>query len=114
MDLGASIEEVEAVLAVIQTFDPPGIGARDLRECLKIQLERLEEDEYGNAIALAIVRDYWAEMLAGKIGRIARRLKVSAKDVLAAIEFVKKQLNPYPGNGFRPPYQRRRRTAAHR
>ncbi len=44
-------------------------------------------------------------MLAGKIGRIARRLRVSAKDVLAAIDFVKRQLNPYPGNSFRPPYQ---------
>lgn len=104
-DLGRNIEEVEGVLAVIQTFDPPGVGARDLQECLKLQLERLEEDEKGNAVALAMVRDYWAEMLAGKVGRIARRLRVSAKDVLAAIDFVKRQLNPYPGNAFRPPYQ---------
>lgn len=104
-DLDKTPEEVEAVLSVIQTFDPPGIGARDLRECLRIQLERLEEDDRGNPIALAIVRDYWQEMLSGKIGRIARRLKVSAKDVNSAIEFIRKQLNPYPGNGFRPPYQ---------
>lgn len=105
LDLNVSPEEVEAVLAVIQTFDPPGIGARELRECIRIQLERLEEDDRGNATALAIVRDYWQEMLSGKIGRIARRLRVSAKDVVQAIEFVRKQLNPYPGNGFRPPYQ---------
>ena len=104
-ELGKDIEEVEDVLAVIQTFDPPGVGARDLRECLKLQLERLEEDEKGNPVALAMVRDYWTEMLAGKIGRIARRLRVSAKDVLAAIDFVRRQLNPYPGNSFRPPYQ---------
>ncbi len=104
-DIGSSPEEVEAVLAVIQTFDPPGIGARDLRECLKVQLERLDEDERGNKIALVIVRDYWQDMLAGKVGRIARRLRVGAKDVAAAINFVRKQLNPYPGNGFRPPYQ---------
>lgn len=104
-DLDKTPEEVEAVLSVIQTFDPPGIGARDLRECLRIQLERLDEDDRGNPIALAIVRDYWHEMLSGKIGRIARRLKVGAKDVNSAIEFIRKQLNPYPGNGFRPPYQ---------
>ena len=66
---------------------------------------RLQEDDQGNPIALAMVSDFWQEMLGGKIGRIARRLKVSAKDVFAAIEFVKKQLNPYPGNSFRPPYQ---------
>ena len=105
LDLDKSPEEVEAVLSVIQTFDPPGIGALDLHECLKIQLERLSEDEQGNPVALAIVSHLWQEMLSGKIGRIARRLKVSAKDVLAAIEFIRKQLNPYPGNSFRPPFQ---------
>jgi len=104
-DLDCTVEEVEAVLKVIHTFDPPGIGARDLRECLKIQLERLEEDEMGNPISLAIVKNFWQEMLTGKVGRIARRLKVSAKDVHGAIIFIRKQLNPYPGNGFRPPYQ---------
>lgn len=104
-ELGKDIEEVEEVLMVIQTFDPPGVGARDLQECLKLQLERLEEENTGNPVALAMVRDYWTEMLSGKIGRIARRLRVSAKDVLAAIDFIKRQLNPYPGNSFRPPYQ---------
>lgn len=104
-EMGKDIDDVGDVLAVIQTFDPPGVGARDLQECLKLQLERLAEDERGNPVALAMVRDFWQEMLAGKIGRIARRLRVSAKDILAAIEFVKKQLNPYPGNSFRPPYQ---------
>jgi len=104
-EMGKEIEEVEDVLAVIQTFDPPGVGARDLRECLRLQLERLEEDERGNSVALAMVRDYWTEMLGGKIGRIARRLRVSAKDVVTAIDFIKRQLNPYPGNSFRPPYQ---------
>ncbi len=104
-ELGREIEEVDMVLAVIQTFDPPGVGARELRECLRLQLERLAEDDKGNSVALEMVRNYWQELLTGKIGRVARRLKVSAKDVLAGIEFVKKQLNPYPGNSFRPPYQ---------
>lgn len=105
LQLSADMDEVETVLRVIQTLDPPGVGARDLQECLRIQLERLAEEDQGNEIALAMVRDFWQEMLAGKIGRIARRLKVSAKDVVAAIDFIKKQLNPYPGNSFRPPYQ---------
>lgn len=104
-EMGKDIDEVADVLAVIQTFDPPGVGARDLRECLKLQLERLAEDDKGSAVALAMVRDFWQEMLTGKIGRIARRLRVSAKDIVAAIDFVKRQLNPYPGNSFRPPYQ---------
>jgi len=105
LDLNKSPEEVEAVLSTIQTFDPPGIGARNLQECLKIQLERLQEDNQGNPLALAVVSDYWQEMLSGKIGRIARRLKVTISDIEEAIAFVKKQLNPYPGSGFRPPFQ---------
>lgn len=105
LELSRDLDEVEAVLAMIQTFDPPGVGARNLQECLRIQLERLEEDGEGNPVALEMVREYWQEMLAGKIGRIARRLKVSAREVDAATEFIKKQLNPYPGNGFRPPFQ---------
>lgn len=104
-ELNVTVEEVEAVLAVIQTFDPPGIAARNLQECLQLQLERLDEDGTGDRIALIMVRDYWQEMLSGRIGRIARRLKVSAKDVHTAIQFVKRQLNPYPGSGFRPPFQ---------
>lgn len=104
-DLGRSPDEVLEVLKLVQTLDPPGIGARNLQECLQIQLERLEEDGAGNSVALAIVKSYWSEMLAGRIGRIARRLKVSAKEVFEAIEFIKRQLNPYPGNGFRPPFQ---------
>ena len=81
LDLNVDMDEIEAVLAVIQTFDPPGVGARDLRECIEIQLERLAEDDQGNPVALAMVQEYWQEMLSGKIGRIARRLKVTARDV---------------------------------
>lgn len=104
-ELDKSPEDVESVLSVIQTFDPPGVGARNLQECLKIQLHRLAEEERGNWIATAIVSDYWQEMLAGKVGRIARRLKVTAQQVIDAIDFIKKQLNPYPGNAFRSPYK---------
>lgn len=102
--LGASEQEVEAVLAVIQTLEPSGVGARDLQECLRIQLENLQEDGQGNSLALAIVRDYWQDMLQRRTGRIARKFKVSTKQVMDAFDFIKRALNPYPGNAFRPPY----------
>ena len=100
-----SREETEVALGLIQTLDPPGVGARDLRECLRLQLEHLEAEDQGNAVALAIVRDYWDEMLAHNTGRIARRLKVTQNDVLDALDFIKNQLNPYPGSSFREPWQ---------
>lgn len=102
--LGVSEEQVEAVLALIQTFEPSGVGARDLQECLRIQLEHLEEDGQGNPLALAIVRDYWQDMVAKRVGRLARRLRVTQKEVLAALAFIKQSLNPYPGNAFRSPW----------
>ncbi|HOK54524.1 MAG TPA: RNA polymerase factor sigma-54 [Armatimonadota bacterium] len=102
--LGVPEAEVEAVLALIQTFEPSGVGARDLQECLRIQLEHLEEDGRGNPVALAIVRDFWQDMVAKRSGKIARRLKVTQKDVQIAFEFIKNSLNPYPGNAFRTPW----------
>ncbi len=105
MELGRDMEEIEEVLAMIQTFDPPGVGARDLRECIKIQLERLAEEDHGSQLALAMVNDFWQDMLSGKLGKIARRLKTTIREVSIAVDYIKKQLNPYPGNSFRAPYQ---------
>jgi len=102
--LGVSEDEVEAVLSLIQTLDPSGIGARDLRECLRLQLEHLQEDGQGNAVALAIVRDHWPDVVAKRVGRLARRLRVTQKEVMAALEFIKHRLNPYPGSAFRNPW----------
>ncbi len=101
---GRDFEEIEEVIGAIQGFDPPGVGARDLRECVVIQLTRLAEDGAGNDIALRIATDYWTEMITGKIGKVARKLKVSAHEISTAIDFIREQLNPYPGNSFRPPF----------
>jgi len=103
-ELQVSTETVEAVLQLIQKLDPPGVGARNLQECLRLQLEQLAEQGQGNEVALAIVRDFWSEMIAGKVGRIARRLKVPLPLVNQALRFIKERLNPYPGNAFRPPW----------
>ncbi len=104
LECDSSVEEAEAVLSVIQTFDPPGVGARNLQECLRIQLARLSEEDRGNHVASAIVDHFWQDMLTGRTGRIARRLKVPVQQVLEAIDFIRKQLNPYPGNAFRSPF----------
>jgi RNA polymerase sigma-54 factor len=104
LELAKTIEDVEAVLAIIQTFEPAGVGARDLQECMRIQLDQLKEDGQGNPIAHAIVRDYWDDMIAKRVGRLARRLKVSQTEILDALAFIKTSLNPYPGNAFRTPW----------
>lgn len=104
LEVDASDEEIEDALAVLQTLDPPGVGARDLQECLLIQLRYLSEEGGGNAVAELMVKDYWDEIQARKFNRIARRLKVKIDQVLQAVEFIQSQLNPYPAAGFRAPW----------
>ncbi len=62
-------EKISEVLKVIQTFDPPGVGARDLRECLMLQLERAGEQE---SLEYRIVRDYMEALGKRRIPEIAR------------------------------------------
>lgn len=102
--LNVPVEQVEIALAIIQSLDPPGVGARNLQECLRIQLEQLAEEEQGNKVALGMVRGSWDDMLAHKYGRIARKLKVPVRSVHDAVDFIKRRLNPYPGNAFRLPW----------
>ena len=95
LDLELEVEEVEKVLRVVQSFDPPGVGARDLRECLMIQLAQLEDPL--NELALEVVRDHMEDLTRRRLTRITRALGISnevLKEVLAVIEL----LQPNPGS----------------
>ena len=86
-DLDLEVEEVEKVLRVIQTFDPPGVGARDLRECLMIQLV-LHEDALSE-LALQVVRNHMEDLTRRRLTRMTRALGISnevLKEVLGVIE----------------------------
>ena len=89
----ASIEEVENVLKIIQTFDPSGIGARDLREGLLIQL-----DAKGlmDSMAAKIVAEHFEEFKQKKYLDISKKLKISIKEVQAQAGVIG-SLNPKPG-----------------
>ncbi|MFH0778276.1 MAG: RNA polymerase factor sigma-54 [Candidatus Eisenbacteria bacterium] len=91
--LGKPLERVEEALKVVQTFDPPGIGARDLRECLLIQLER---KEMGDGLAARIVRDHFESLKERKFTEIAKKMHVPVAQVQAAGDIIAK-LNPRPG-----------------
>lgn len=105
IDLKTDLDLVEETLAGIHQLDPPGIGARDLRECLHVQLLRLGEDGQGNDLALHIVNDYWDEMTNGKYERIGKKLKISVQEVIDAVNFIKNHLTPYPGAVFRRSFE---------
>jgi RNA polymerase sigma-54 factor len=90
-------ERVEAVLGVLHTLDPPGIGARDLRECLLLQLERLEP-ALVPALARRLVEGYLGELGEHHFAQIAHSLGSSLSQVKAAWRFIRAQLHPYPGH----------------
>ncbi|MDZ7385120.1 MAG: RNA polymerase factor sigma-54 [candidate division KSB1 bacterium] len=92
----ADPEVVEKVLEVIQHFDPPGIGARNLQECLLIQL--LEQED-PHPLAVTIIRDYFDDFKNLRFEKLAKTLGVSLDEVKEAIEEIKK-LNPKPGEGY--------------
>ena len=104
LELEASDQEIAEALVVIQTLDPPGVGARDLRECMQIQLRYLAEEGCGSPIAMRMVQDYWDEIKSRKYNRIARRLKLKPERVTEAVHFIQTRLNPYPAAGFRSPW----------
>lgn len=95
-NLGVAEETAATVLKVIQTFDPPGVGARDLRECLLIQAEQRGVDE---PLALAIIDKYLDEVAAGHFKHIADKLGCTPHDVQRAVDFIR-TLDPKPGRAF--------------
>ncbi len=91
------MDEVEAVLHRVQFFDPPGICARDLADCLTIQLKQLPEDTQWREEALKVVGQY-LDLLASRdytqLMRKARLKEPELRDVILLIQ----SLNPRPGN----------------
>lgn len=89
-------EQVEKVLREVQSLDPVGVAARDLRECLLIQLERMGKRE---SLEARIVNSHLDELLKRRFPEIARRLGVSVQDVQAAADFIS-TLEPRPARQF--------------
>ncbi len=87
------MEDVEEALTVVQEFDPLGVGARDLRECLLIQLHTLDPQ---NALAQQIVSDHLKQLQSNQFKEIARALNRPVELVKRAVEVIKK-LDPRPG-----------------
>ncbi|MDE3068127.1 MAG: RNA polymerase factor sigma-54 [Verrucomicrobiota bacterium] len=89
-------EKIAEVLKVVQTFDPPGVGARDLRECLLLQLERAGR---ADSLDYRIVQDCMTELGRRRILEIARQLGRTADEVQEAMKRIGR-LEPRPGRAY--------------
>jgi RNA polymerase sigma-54 factor len=92
-------EQICAVLEVIQSFDPPGVGARDLQESLLIQLHHLEMDD---SLAWKIVQHYLSQLDERYFQKIAKSFGVTINEVIAAVGLIR-TLDPKPGSRFNSP-----------
>jgi len=100
VQLDVDESRVRSVLSHLQTLEPIGIGSRNLRECLLIQLRYLAERGISQPYAEEIISDYLYELGERKFSRIAHKLKIAIADVAAVSDFAKERLNPHPGHGF--------------
>jgi RNA polymerase sigma-54 factor len=94
-------ERVNVVLKSLQTLDPPGVGARTSQECLLLQLDYLADRGMGDPLAHAIVESYFFQLGNHRYKDIARALGVKVAEVQQASDFIRDNLNPYPGRQFR-------------
>jgi RNA polymerase sigma-54 factor len=85
--------EIQEMLGIVQALDPAGIGARDLRECLMLQLKDAGLEQ---SVPFRLVRDCYDELIAHRWSEISKRFGISPSDVQRAADEIKK-LDPKPG-----------------
>jgi len=98
-DYGA--DEMEALVKLVQTFDPPGVGARDLAHCLQLQLEQLPGDTPWRDVAIALVRDHFSLLANRDFATLARRVRLADDELVEAMTLIR-TLNPRPGATIGP------------
>jgi RNA polymerase sigma-54 factor len=94
---GLSLREMEQALDLIQSFDPLGIGARDLRECLLIQVRQL--DLQGTLVE-KIIQDHLVDLEKRRYTNIAKALNVTSQEVMEASHVIIHEMEPKPGRPY--------------
>ncbi len=92
-------EDILNMLHVIQEFDPPGVGARNLQECLLIQLKKKEDPGKSVELAIVIIERYFNEFTKKHYEKILKKAKITQQELKDGIEEILK-LNPKPGNSL--------------
>lgn len=104
-NIDATEEEINTLIKQVQNFDPPGIGAKDLQECLMIQMKQrmdIEDDvpKRTKQLALKIIQNHFEEFTKKHYQRLKKNLFLSESELKDAIDEILK-LNPKPASGFR-------------
>lgn len=100
-NISTSEPELESLLKIIQELDPPGVGARNLQECLLLQLERKEQEAIEISLAKFILKYFFVEFTRKLYDKIQKDLQIDEVELRAALDEILK-LNPKPGNSMSP------------
>jgi RNA polymerase sigma-54 factor len=100
MNVTTTEAEVEQVLSVIQTLDPAGVGSRNLKECLQIQINRKQDGDISRYTAKVILDKFFEEFTKKHYERIAAKLEISNEDLRDAVNEILR-LNPKPGGSMK-------------
>ena len=95
-------KEIEAIIVQIQQFDPAGIAARDLQECLLLQLKRKTDEGKSVELAVQILTKYFDEFTKKHYDKILRKFEITETELKDAIDEILK-LNPKPGSSYSNP-----------
>ena len=98
-------EEVEQILSIIQDLDPPGVGAKNLQECLLIQIRKKDLNQPEIALAKEILENHFDEFTKKHYDKIVSRMDISDETLKSAIDIILK-LNPKPGSSFSDPHNK--------
>lgn len=99
IDVEAGDDEIEAVLHQIQNYDPAGVGARSLQECLCVQLQQLAPETEGLALAKRIVDKYLECLGARDLAQLRRKTSSTEAGIRTAVDLIQ-SLNPRPGTSI--------------
>jgi len=97
--LEASYESLHEVLMIIQEFDPAGVGARSLQECLLLQIKRKDLEQADIALAHSILKNHFEEFTNKHYDKIIQRLGITEEELKHALEEILR-LNPKPGGAM--------------
>ncbi|MCD6565348.1 MAG: RNA polymerase factor sigma-54 [Bacteroidales bacterium] len=101
-NIKATEEELLFILRIVQDFDPPGVGARDLQECLLLQIERKDQDDPVKKRAWEILKYHFQEFTKKHYEKIKERMNLDDGELKEAIDEILK-LNPKPGGSVNDP-----------
>jgi len=100
--LAVPLERVEYVLRQLHTLEPLGIGARDLRECLLLQLDALSEQAPPHPLARPLIERHLDQLGQHQVHELARKLQAPEQEIRQALRYIRTMLHPFPAHIYRP------------